>query len=70
MQGELIFRLAEKCIQTPFDIAQGGAQLINHAAHNLAVAHTPVELFHPGFQWFRRAKVNHVVKSLGQAHAA
>ena len=39
-------------VEHRLDLGQGGAQLADHGAHGLALAHAPVQVFHPGFKRF------------------
>ena len=70
MQGHFFIRSTEKSIQGCLYLSQRGTKLINHAAHDLPVTDTAIELLHPRVQWFRLSAVNHMIKPLGEPVAA
>ena len=69
-QGGLVAGVAEKLIERLFHIVQGAAQLIDHAAHGLALTDPPVEVLHPGLQRFGCAAGHDALQALRQARAA
>ena len=60
-------RVAEVLVDLLFDLGQGCAQFLHHAAHGLPVGNTPVELLHPAVQRLRIGTAAHIVDALGQA---
>ena len=69
VQRFLIYRVAEKRIQQFFDLAQGGAQLVHHTAHDLTVADPAVQLLHPALQRLRLPTRVDMLQPSGQVSA-
>jgi len=69
-QDLAVGRLAEEGVERFLDLGQGGAQLLDHAAHGLAIADTPVQLFHPGLQRAHFLAGQHAVQAIGKGPRA
>ena len=70
VQGCFVLRVAEKHVQGLFNLSQVGAQFVHHAAHGLAITHTPVQVLHPGLKRFGLSTVAYMFQALRQLHAA
>ena len=62
--------MAEELVQELLRLAQGHAQLAHHGTHGLAVAHTAVELLHPGLERLLRTASQHGIEPLRKLRRA
>ena len=60
-------RVAEKLIDLFFDFRERRTQLLNHAAHGLAVRHAAVQVLNPRLQGFWCCPLTHSRHAFGQA---
>ena len=70
VQWHAVLGVAKELVQRLLDLAQGGTQFVDHAAHGLAIADAPVQLLHPGFQRLRLCPCGHLLQALCQPCAA
>ena len=70
MQWYTVLRTAEELIQRLFDLPQGVAQFIHHAAHGLAITDTPVQILHPRFHRLRMGAGGDIFEPLRKTLAA
>ncbi|VTY39772.1 Uncharacterised protein [Xylophilus ampelinus] len=61
---------AEELVQRFLELGQMRAQLVDHGAHGLAIAHAAVELLHPGFERLRLAAFARAFDAAGELDCA
>ena len=65
-QHRRVCRVAEELVDQVFGLRQTGPQLLNDAAHGLAVGHAAVQLFHPFFEGVGGVSLAHRVQAFRQ----
>ena len=70
VKRHFVRRVAEILVKRLFNFSQVHPQFVHHAAHRLSIADSAIQLFHPGFQWLRRATFAHLIQPAGKPLAA
>jgi hypothetical protein len=69
-QQALFGGAAEVLVERFFEFAQVAAQLVDHGAHGLAIAHAAVQVFHPRLERLGMATGAHAFDAAGQLQGA